>query len=120
MRVKPLNLLSRERWGKVLTQKKEERKKKSKVERLNYTSYTLCSKKDRRGVGNVARKANVAIRGANGRRKQGSLNRAYQTRNTDTNNREPVTAYHCVSEIVDRTENGQGEKRKWKTKRKQA
>ena len=64
VRVKPLNLLSRERWGKVLTQKKEERKKKSKVERLNYTSYTLCSKKDRRGVGNVDHQANVAIRGA--------------------------------------------------------
>ena len=59
-----MNLLSRERWGKVLTQKKEERKKKSKVERLNYTSYTLCSKKDRRGVGNVDHQANVAIRGA--------------------------------------------------------
>ena len=88
VRVKPLNLLSRERWGKVLTQKKEERKENAKGERLNYTS---CSKKDRRGVGNVARKANVAIGDANGRRKQGSLNRAYQTRNKDTT-REPVTA----------------------------
>ena len=117
VRVKPLTLLSREHWGEDVDAKKGRTKRKAKVERLNYT---LCSKKDRRGVGNVARKANVAIRGANGRRKQGSLNRAYQTRNTDTNNREPVTAYHCVSEIVDRTENGQGEKRKWKTKRKQA
>ena len=45
----------------MLTQKKEERKENAKVERLNYTS---CSKKDRRGVGNVARKANVAIGGA--------------------------------------------------------
>ena len=57
----------------MLTQKKEERKEKAKFERLNYTS---CSRKDRRGVGNVASKANVAIRDANGRRKQGSLNRS--------------------------------------------
>ena len=100
----------------MLTQKKEDLKEKAKVERLNYTS---CSEKYRRGVGNVARKANVAIGGANGRRKQGSLNRAYRTRNKDTN-REPVTAYHCASESVDHTENNQGEKRKRKTKRRQA
>ena len=77
----------------MLTQKNEERKETAKVERLNDS---WCSKKGRRGVGNVAHKANVAIRGANGRRNQGSLNRAYQTRNKDTN-REPVSAYHCVS-----------------------
>ena len=35
--------------------KKEERKEKAKVERLNDTS---CSHKDRRGVGNVTRTAN--------------------------------------------------------------
>ena len=44
-----------------MTQKKEERKEKAKFERLNYTS---CSRKDRRGVGNVDHQANVAIRGA--------------------------------------------------------
>ena len=67
----------------------------------------------------MALKANVAIGGANGRRKQRSLNRAYQTRNKATT-REPVTAYHCASETVDRTENNQGGKWKRKTKRRQA
>ena len=55
MRVKPLTLLSRERWGEGVDVKKEERTEKAKVKRLNYTS---CSQEDRRGVGNVARKAN--------------------------------------------------------------
>ena len=52
----------------MLTIKKEEGKKKAEIERLNYTSCTLCSKKDQRGVGSVDRNANVAIRGANGRK----------------------------------------------------
>ena len=109
-------LLSGEPWGEGVDAKEGRTKRKTKVERLNYTS---CSEKDRRGVGSVALKANVAICGANGRRKQGSLNRAYQTMNKDTN-REPVTAYHCAFETVDRTENNQGEKPKRKTKRRQA
>ena len=77
---KPLTSLSRERWGEGVDAKAGRTIFFANVERLNYTSCTLCSKKDRRGDGNVDRKANLAIHGANGRRKQGSLNRAYQTR----------------------------------------
>ena len=70
-RVQPLPLLSRERWVKGVDGKKGRMKKRAKVERLNSTSR---SKKRRRGVGNVAHKANVAAHDANGRRRQGSLN----------------------------------------------
>ena len=100
------------RWGEGFDAKKQDRKEKAKVERLNYTS---CSRKDRRGSATWPVRLLVAIRGANGRRKQGSLNRAYQTRNKDTIS-ETVTAYHCLFETVDCTEKNQEEKGKRITK----